>query len=190
MKRNVLVFGSISGLISVSWFFIAIAFLPMDEHMDYGMYLGYASMIIANAFLVVGVKNYRDKYNHGYISFGKAFKIGMLIALIASTVYVGSWLIYYYTSGSDFVEVYTNCVLRELKESGASAKEIVLQTKEMQEFGVMYQNPFFNALITYSEILPMGILFALITAAIFRKKDPNAKKTQSSNEDLLDEKNV
>ena len=186
MKRNVLVFGSVSGLISVSWFFIAIAFLPMDEHMDYGMYLGYAAMIIANIFLIVGVKNYRDKYNGGFISFGKALKVGLLIALVASTFYVASWLIYYYSSGSDFIQVYTDCVLRELKESGASAKEIAIQTKEMQEFGVMYQNPLFNAMVTYMEILPMGILFALITAAIFRKKDPNTNKVKPFNESLLD----
>lgn len=174
MKRNVLVFGTISGLISVLWFLIAMSFLSFDTHMELGMVLGYASMFIANIFLVVGVKNYRDKYNGGVITFGKAFKVGILIALIASTVYVITWLIYYYTSGSNFIEVYAECMNKELVASGASAAEIAKQAKEMKEFAVMYQNPFFNAAMTYMEILPMGILFTLITALVMRRKVPKA----------------
>lgn len=174
MKRNVLVFGTISGLISVLWFLIAMSFLSFDTHMELGMVLGYASMFIANIFLVVGVKNYRDKYNGGVITFGKAFKVGILIALLASTVYVVTWLIYYYTSGSNFMEVYAECMNKELAASGASAAEIAQQAKEMKEFAVMYQNPFFNAAVTYMEILPMGILFTLITALVMRRKVPKA----------------
>jgi hypothetical protein len=108
------------------------------------------------------------------ITFGKGFKVGILIALLASTVYVVTWLIYYYTSGSNFMEVYAECMNKELVESGASAAEIAKQAKEMKEFAVMYQNPFFNAAMTYMEILPMGILFTLITALVMRRKVPKA----------------
>jgi hypothetical protein len=172
MKRNVLVFGTISGLISILWFLIAMSFLSFETHMTLGMILGYASMIIANVFLVVGVKNYRDKYNGGVITFGKAFKVGILIALLASTVYVITWLIYFYATGTYFMEVYADYMHKELVASGASATEIAKQTKEMNEFMIMYKNPLFNAAMTYMEILPMGILFTLITAIVMRRKVP------------------
>ncbi|MNV33981.1 hypothetical protein D3C71_1253810 [compost metagenome] len=64
---------------------------------------------------------------------------------------------------------------KELVESGASAAEIAKQSKEMNEFMVSYQNPFFNAAVTYMEILPVGILFALITALVMRRKEPKTK---------------
>jgi hypothetical protein len=172
MKRNVFVFGTISGIISVLWFLFAISFLNFDTHMTWGMIFGYASMFIANIFLVIGVKNYRDKYNGGVITFGRALKVGFLIALVASTVYVATWLIYFYTSGTNFMEVYAECMHKELVESGASAAVIAKQDTEMKEFMVMYQNPFFNAAVTYMEILPMGILFTLITAIVMRRKVP------------------
>lgn len=172
MKRNVLVYGTISGLISVIWVLVAMTALPNNMHMTLGMILGYTSMIIANIFLVVGVKNYRDKYNGGVITFGKALGVGLLIALIGSTIYVLAWLIYFFGVGTDFMTYYADCMQQELEASGASATEIAKQAQEMNEFMVMYQNPFFNAAVTYMEILPMGILFAVVTALVMRRKTP------------------
>ncbi len=60
------------------------------------MLIGYASMLIAFSLVYVGIRNYRNKYNGGVISFGKAFKIGILIVLIASTLYVIAWMIDYF----------------------------------------------------------------------------------------------
>lgn len=172
MKRNVLVYGTIGGLITALWIVIAMVLFLHEMDMTYGMILGYTSMLIANIFLIIGVKNYRDKYNGGVITFGRAFKVGILITLLASTIYVVTWLIYYYTADSDFMAVYADSMQQQLIESGASAAEIAKQGKEMKEFMVMYQNPFFNAAITYMEILPMGILFTLITAIVMRRKVP------------------
>lgn len=170
MKRNVLIYGTISGLVTALWLVIAMTFISHNTNMTVGMILGYTSMFIANIFLVVGVKNYRDKYNGGVITFGKALTVGLLIALLASTFYVVTWLIYYNTVGSDFMDYYVDCMQQELVASGASASEIAAQTKEMNEFMISYQNPFFNAAVTYMEILPMGVLFALITALVMKRK--------------------
>lgn len=170
MKRNVLVYGGIGGLITIIWVFIAMAGFGHELDMTLGMILGYASMLIANIFLVIGVKNYRDKYNGGVITFGKALKVGLLITLLASTIYVVNWLIYDYATDSRFIGEYVESAHKQLVESGASVEVIAKQDSEMQEFMVMYQNPLFKAAMTYMEILPMGILFALITAIAMRRK--------------------
>src|SRR4051812_6020500 len=95
MKKNVLVFGLISGLIVVTLCLTFIAFCYKAGH-DGNMYIGYASQILALSLVFVGVKNYRDKENGGIISFGQALKLGVLISLVASTIYVIGWLIDYY----------------------------------------------------------------------------------------------
>lgn len=172
MKRNVLVYGTVGGVITAGWVLIAMTLFSHELDMTLGMILGYTSMLIANIFLVVGVKNYRDKFNGGVITFGKAFKVGILITLLASTIYVVTWLIYYYSTGSDFMEHYAESMQKQLIESGVSATEIAKQAKEMKDFMVLYQNPFFNAAMTYMEILPMGILVTLITAFVMRRKVP------------------
>ncbi len=174
MKKNIIVYGLIAGAIVSVLMLSSVNYLSHCEgNVDYdtSMLIGYASMIIAFSLVFVGIRNYRDKYNEGVISFGKAFKIGILIVLIASTVYVVAWLIDFFFFIPDFMKKYAAHMLDELKASGASPEEIDKQTKEMAYFGRMYQNPFFNAMMTYTEILPVGLIVTLISSLILKTKN-------------------
>jgi len=134
------------------------------------MLIGYASMLIAFSLVFVGIRNYRDKFNEGVTSFGKAFKTGIVIVLIASTICVVAWLIDYFFFIPDFMEKYSAHTLDELKAGGASQIEIDKQAKEMANFAKMYKNPFFNAMMTYVEILPVGLIVTLISSLILKRK--------------------
>ena len=107
-----------------------------EGNVDYGtsMLTRYASMLIAFSLVFIGIRNYRDKYDEGVISFGKAFKIGIMIVLIASTIYVVAWLIDYFFFIPDFAEKYSSHTLDKLRASGASQIEIDKQTKENGKF--------------------------------------------------------
>ena len=170
MKRLIWVYGIIAGLISIGW---AIGFIALGNTEDFenGMIYGYAAMLIAFSLIFVAVKSFRDNQNGGVITFGKAFKIGLYITLIASTVYVGVWLIYYFNFNTDFMEKYMEHSLAKMKADNKSAEEISKFTTELTQMNEWYQNPFFNAMITYTEILPVGLIISLICAAIFKKKE-------------------
>ncbi|HZV68604.1 MAG TPA: DUF4199 domain-containing protein [Saprospiraceae bacterium] len=173
MKKNIIIYGLIAGLIVSVLMLSSVNYLSHCEgNVDYGtsMIIGYASMLIAFSLVFVGIRNYRDKYNEGVISFGKAFTTGIFIVLIASTVYVVAWLIDYFFFIPDFMEKMSTHMLDELKSSGASQIEIDKQTQEMARFGMMYKNPFFNAMITYTEILPVGLIVTLISSLILKRK--------------------
>ena len=173
MKKNVLIYGLISGtIVSIIMLITVNYYSHCEGNVDYStsMLIGYASMLLAFSLVFVGTRNYRDKYNNGIISFGKAFKIGSLIVLIASTMYVVAWLIDYYFFIPDFLEKYSANMLAELKSSGASQAEIDAQIKEMAWFSELYKNPFFNALMTYLEILPVGLVVTLISSLILKRK--------------------
>lgn len=173
MKKNIIVYGLISGIVVATLMLLMTNYVShCNGNVDYGvsMLIGYASMLLAFSLVFVGIRNYRNKYNGGVISFGKAFKIGLLIVLIASTIYVIAWLIDYFFFNSDFIEKYSAHMLEELKASGASQAEIDKETKEMANFASMYKNPLFNAMMTYIEILPVGIIVTLISALILKRK--------------------
>jgi len=174
MKKIVIVNGLIAGVIVAAMFFITMGLYHKDGNFDGGMWVGYASMLLAFSLIFVAIKNYRDKYNAGIISFGKAFKIGLLITLIASTIYVVGWLIDYYYFIPDFAEKYAASMLGKLKASGAGAAEIATETKKMNSFISMYKNPIFVILFTYIEILPVGLLISLIASLILKRKPKTA----------------
>jgi len=173
MKKNIIIYGLIAGIVVSILMLFSINYIShVDGKVDYNtsLLIGYASMLIAFSLVYVGIRNYRDKYNGGVISFGKAFKIGITIVLIASTIYVVAWLIDYFFFIPDFMEKFSAQELDELKASGASQIEIDKETIKMANMVKMFKNPFFNAMMTYAEILPVGLIVTLISSLILKRK--------------------
>lgn len=181
MKRIVLVFGSIAGLIvSTIMVFSMTMCYNNPQNYENGMLIGYGSMILAFSLIFIGVKSFRDKHNDGLISFGKAFRIGLYITLIASTFYVAAWMVDYYLFMPDFMEHYTEYTLKEAQADGATEVELEKEKAEMAMYSDMYKNPLFIALFTYTEILPVGLLIALVTALVLKRKTKDGNTIMAS----------
>lgn len=173
MRKNIIIYGLIAGIVVSVLMLSTVNYLSHCEgNVDYNtsMLIGYASMLLAFSLVYVGIRNYRNNYNGGLISFGKAFKIGIIMVLIASTIYVAAWLIYYYCFDPHFMENYAAQDLAELKASGANQSEIDKETKKMADMVTMLKNPFFNAMMAYVEILPVGLIVTLISSLILKRK--------------------
>jgi hypothetical protein len=175
MKKNILIYGIIAGIVVSILMLFNVNYIGQSGNVSYdtSVILGYASMLIACSLVYVGIRNYRDKYNGGVISFGKAFKMGILIVLIASTIYVIAWLIDYYFFVPDYMYKYSAHILDELKEKGASQAKIDEETKKIADMVTMLKNPLFNAMIAYTEILPVGLVVTLISSLILKRKTLN-----------------
>lgn len=176
MKKTVLVYGLIAGVIASLTMGITLLIGMENLGNAWGMVLGFTGMIIAFAFIFVAIVKYRDQINKGAISFGKALLIGLGISFIASTMYVLVWMVEYRYMYPDFMEKYTEKVI-ESKKDEMPEKDFEKFKAEMAETAVKYKNNAgYRAGITYSEILPLGILASVLAAAILRKKP----KTQTS----------
>jgi Protein of unknown function (DUF4199) len=172
MKKVVLVYGIIAGLIVTGMMAFSTGYYCAKGDFEGGMIYGYSAMIIAFSMIFVGVKSFRDKHNGGMIKFGKAFKIGLFISLIASTIYVVGWLINYYCFIPDFMDKYAAAMISKAKASGISAGELAKKTAEMAQMKEWYKNPLFVILMTYVEILPVALVVSLISALILKRNTP------------------
>jgi hypothetical protein len=170
MKKNVLIFGLILGTILAGHAVYMMARLVSNPEFESNDVLGYAAMIIVFSLTFFGIRNYRNKVLNGEISFGHAFKTGAWIALIGSTVYVVVGLSYYYLFAPDFLDQYTQHVLFMANKNGATAAELTAKAEEMKQFKEMYKNPLFAILISYAEVLPIGLVVALVSSLILKKK--------------------
>jgi len=170
MKRIVRIYGLIISAFLVANLIYMTVMCYTDPNFMGNTALGYAAMIIVFSIIFIAVKNYRDKHCNGTITFGKAFKTGVMITLIASSVYVVVWLFEYYLFIPDFIDKYTLHVLNAAKSDGATAAEISKKTTEMAEFKTLYKNPVFVILITYAEVLPVGLVISVISALLLKRK--------------------
>ena len=171
MQRIVLTFGLIAGAILSVMMLLTIAFHDQIGF-DKGYIIGYTTMVLAFLMIFVGVKTYRDTVAGGKVTFGQAFKVGLLIMLVASACYVVTWEFIYYTISPDYLDKYASYSIEKLKQSGASAEAVAAKTQEMAKFKVMYQNPLVNIAFTLLEPLPVGLLFTLVAAAVLSRKRP------------------
>lgn len=169
MKKTVLTFGLISGVVSAA---LMASFAPFIDRIgfDRGMIVGYAAMVVAFSLVFFGVRSYRENVSDGYISFGRGFAIGILITLISSVFYVIAWEIIYFGFLPDFADKYGAYIINNYKQTGATAEQIAAKTAELRSMKAVYDNPLFNGLITLTEPLPIGILVSLISALILRKR--------------------
>jgi hypothetical protein len=172
MRKIILTYGLIAGLICVAMFCITI---PLQENgtmaVENGMFIGYASMVIAFSMIFFGIKNYRDNHQQGIITFGGAFKVGILIALVASLVYAIGWEAYYAFRGDEFNEFWTACQIDALKKEGASEAALASKKAELEGWMEYYKIFPIRFGMTLMEILPVGLIVTLITAAILKRRE-------------------
>jgi len=170
MKRFIYL-GILAGFINIIWW-IVFDTLFQEGAFDFGLgeTLGYTSMLIALSTVFFGVKAYRDNELGGKITFKKAFLKGLIIVSIASLIYVIGWEIYYPNFMSDFGEKYNEYLLADLREKGLSKAEIVAEQTKMDDWLIKYQNPLYRLPLTLMEIFPLGLVVALISALLLKRK--------------------
>ncbi|MEO5996098.1 MAG: DUF4199 domain-containing protein [Chitinophagaceae bacterium] len=180
MKKVVIVCGLIAGFILCAMMVTSTALCYSNDNFEGNMFLGYAVMLLAFSLIFVGVKNYRDKYNNRVISFGKAFQIGLYITLVASTMYVAVWLIEYYLFIPDFMDRYSAHLLKNVTSKASSQVEINKQVSEIAKYKELYKNPLFVVLLTFAEILPIGLIVSLICALLLKRKSGKREMISST----------
>ena len=169
MRKIVLTFGLIAGAILSGMMLISMSLVDRIGF-DKGEVIGYTTMVLAFLMVFFGVKSYRDNVAGGTIRFGRAFKVGLLITLVASTCYVATWQLIYYQLAPDFGDRYAAYAVEKARQSGASEAELARRTQEMARFREMYRNPLANIAITLLEPLPIGLLATLMTAVVLSRK--------------------
>jgi hypothetical protein len=175
MKKTVLVFGLISGAISIA---MMLATLPFEEKIgqNQALILGYTTIVLAALLIFFGVRSYRENVAGGRLSFARGFAVGILITLISSACYVGTWEIVYFKLMPDFADKYAAHMVERAKGSGASPQKVEEAERKAKEFKVAYNNPVINMAYTFMEVFPVGLVVTLASAGILRKKVSGARE--------------
>jgi hypothetical protein len=172
MKKTVFTFGLISGAILSAMMLMTIPFMDAIGF-DRGEVIGYTSMVLAFLLIYFGVRSYRDNIAGGIVTFGRAFKVGALIAVVSSICYVATWEVVYFKLSPDFLTKYQEHTIEKARAAGETEEAIANRRADMEKFAKLYQNPAINAAITFLEPLPVALIMTLVTAGVLsrRRKD-------------------
>jgi len=168
LKKIVLTFGLISGLIMAALMTVLLAFVDKIGF-DKGVIVGYTTIILGFMLVFFGIRSYRENVGNGQITFARAFAVGILITLIACVFYVVSWEIIYFKFMPDFGDKYASYEIEKARTAGATPQAIEAKAQEMKDLNAMLKNPFINAAMTFTEPFPVGLVITVISAAILRK---------------------
>jgi hypothetical protein len=183
MKKNVWKYGLLSGLALAILMALTVPF----EHRinaSYGMAVGYTIMVLSFLIVFVGVKHYRDTERHGSITFGRAFAAGLLMMLISCACYVAMWEVLTATVEKNFAHDYSAGMVKRAQRSGLQGAALDAKIAEARNFEIMYSNPLYRMAMTLLEPLPVGIVMALVSAGILRRKPEDAMPGAASSNAL------
>ena len=171
MKKTILTYGAISGLVIIVNCILSAYFAGQAEVPKFSELLGYLVMIVALSCIFVAVKRYRDRELGGVIRFGTAFLLGLAITVIASLVYVAAWEVNLSLTDYAFADDYMRSMVADKKAAGISGAELEAEIARLERFKQQYRNPLFRLPVTFLEIFPVGLLIALISAAVLRNSN-------------------
>lgn len=167
ISRYAAIYGGLSGIAIIA---IIIAGLQLADRVTFtgSEWFGYLVMLSALSFIFVGVKRFRDVERGGVISFGAALGIGVAIAAVAGIAYVIVWEAYLAMTDYAFMDQYIAGIRKAKQAAGLTGEALARELAPMEAMRVQYRNPLFRVPITFLEIAPMGLLVALVSAALLR----------------------
>ena len=170
MKSIVYRYGLISGALLV--FFMFSSALVWGNDLDYVMatIIGYMTLMISMVPVFLGIKKVRNDHFHGFISLQDALKAGLGIVLIASLIYVMGWMLFYQMIGADFMEHNHEQMITELNKTKLPQEEIDVQIENLKQQQAKYGNLFMRIGYAFADILPPGIIIALLSSLYLMRK--------------------
>ena len=184
MKKFVLKYGLLSGLTVAVMMALTV---PVEHriHASWGMVIGYTIMVLSFLIVFVGVKHYRDVECGGVISFGRALAVGALMMLLTCACYVAMWEVLSATVEKNFAHQYAEGMAKRAQQSGLKGSALQAKIDQARSFETMYANPLYRMSMTLLEPLPVGIVMALVTAGILRRRPQAEMAASVAREHLL-----
>ena len=170
MTNIIFLYGTMAGMVVIGVMIaVIIAAGGNPEMNDNSLFIGYLTMIVALSMIFFGVKRYRDRDLGGVIKFSPAFLMGLAIAVVAGVIYVAGWEVYMAATKGAYMNAYIDHYIAGEKAKGLAGPALDKLVAEMNTMMTAYNtNMPYRMGMTFMEIFPVGVIVALISAALLR----------------------
>jgi hypothetical protein len=169
MQRTILTWGLLSGAVLGGMMVVTI---PFAEKVGFerAEIFGYTTMVLAALMIFFGIRSYRENVALGSLTFGRGLLVGAGIALVAAICYVVVWMAIYYTVFPNFYDDFATHMLDKAKADGASAEALAKVSAQAEQIREISGKPLLVAAMTFAENFPLGLVAALLSAGLLRRR--------------------
>jgi hypothetical protein len=160
---NALIWGIIIGLVSVIY---SVVLYILDLATDRTLTM--LGLIITVAGLVIATLNYRNSVRGGFIPFGAAFSFGILVVLFSGVISSVYSYLQMTIIDPGIQDKMMEMAMEKMAEKGMPEDQI----DSMMEMSKKFMNPVVLTVSGLFYIALIGTILSLITAAIFKKDNP------------------
>lgn len=164
MFRIMLVYGAIAGVVTITVMSLGI-FLSGSSGSEA---IGYLTMLVALSLIFVGIKRFRDRELGGVIKFFPAFGLGLGITAVAGVFHALGWELNLWLTDYAFMEDYKQTLIAGYEAKGITGEALAAKIEKVESMMASYKNPAFRMPLTFLEILPVGLVVALLSAALLK----------------------
>ena len=168
MKKTVLTFGVLSGLVSSALMLGTVPFMHRIGF-DLGLVVGYTGIVLSFLLVSFGIRSYRER-SGGALTFTRGFTVGILITLISCVFYVATWQLIYFKLQPGFMDQWEAHAVERVRAEGGGPEKIEATRRQLRSFKEAYDNPLTNAAYTFIEPFPVGLLVTVVSAAVLRRR--------------------
>jgi len=127
-------------------------------------------MVVYVVAIVLAIKEHREEDLGGYISFGRAFTVGILTTLVLAIINAIWTYIFMSFIAPDMVDMIMDAQMQAMSEQGMD-EDAIEQAIEMSKG---FMSPGMISVMSIFGSLFMGAIISLITSAIMKKNSPFA----------------
>lgn len=141
--------------------------------------IGYTTIILSLVFVYFGIRQWRDKYNAGQLSFWKGIGIGTLISLFPAVAFgLLSWI-----EGlvdPEWQDKYYTHHIEKVKKT-TPPEELQATLREIADQREMFASPIAQFGFMFLTVFLIGFIIAIISTLILKRNNPKKISINQSN---------
>jgi len=139
------------------------------QRMQLGQVVGYLTMLLAMGLIHFALREYRDKHRGGRLRFWEGCRLGVLTSVIAAGLFGLATVALYAAMGPERTDEFMRLYVAFAAGEQAAPEQLARAMEQYEAHRALYLNPWFQGLLMFATVLPIGLLVSLVSAWLLRR---------------------
>lgn len=129
--------------------------------------LGYATMVVAMSLVFFAIREYRSAVDR--LTFVRGFAVGAGVTLVAALGFgLATVLLYAVLMSPEQIDGFMRAYVEQ--SAGADSEAVATALQDYEANRHLWQNPWFQGLVMFGTVLPIGLMASTVSALILRSR--------------------